>query len=397
MTNASTSDEPKPRRPRGKPGTGNVRKRGATWYAAWSTVEDGKRVQNSKGGFSSQKEAQAHIGSQLAKVKDGSYRRRTTVRWTVTDLMEAWIAERELFGLKASTIAGYRITTKAWITPKIGHLPVESLTVSRLNQWLGDLGRTGSKSGGPLSARSVRMSATMLQMASKWAVGTNQLRVNVAAQATMPKRQEKKMTIWQRDDTAKFAASVATDRLGALYLLGLTRGMRRGELCGLRWENVDLVAGHLNVVETRIIVGGVDIQTSTPKTDAGKRRVPLDDKLVAILTAHRIAQKADRLAYAGAWTDSGYAFTMEDGLPVKPDHISDKFKRLCRKADVPVIRLHDMRHGVASHMLDAGAPVTVVADLLGHSDPEITMRIYAHSVNGAVDKAGQALSDAFGL
>ena len=157
------------------------------------------------------------------------------------------------------------------------------------------------------------------------------------------------------------------------------------------------MAGHLNVVETRIIVGGVDIQTSTPKTDAGKRRVPLDDKLVAILTAHRIAQKADRLAYAGAWTDSGYAFTMEDGLPVKPDHISDKFKRLCRKADVPVIRLHDMRHGVASHMLDAGAPVTVVADLLGHSDPEITMRIYAHSVNGAVDKAGQALSDAFGL
>lgn len=165
----------------------------------------------------------------------------------------------------------------------------------------------------------------------------------------------------------------------------------------LRWVDVNLADGYLSVKQTRIIVGGTDIQVSTPKTDAGKRRVPLDAALVAILHAHAGRQLEERLAFGTGWTDTGYVFTMEDGLPVKPDHISDRFTRLCKAAGVPVIRLHDLRHGVASHMLQAGISVGVVADVLGHADPAVTLRVYTHSLPGATDAAGEILSKAFGI
>jgi len=387
-------------RKRAPSGAGSVRQRGTTWTAAWSFADPatGKRVQRSKGGFRLQKEAQAHISTQLAKIGDGSYRDRPDVRWTVVDLLSAWLTERELRGVKPSTLAGYRNTADAWILPKIDGLRLEALTAEALNSWLVELGRTGSKRGGPLSPRTVQLSVTVLRMACKWAVRIGRLRVNVTADTTMPMmRKGNKMNIWERPDSAKFAAYVAGDRLGALYLLGMTRGMRRGEMCGLRWVDVNLADGYLSVKQTRIIVGGTDIQVSTPKTDAGKRRVPLDAALVAILHAHAGRQLEERLAFGTGWTDTGYVFTMEDGLPVKPDHISDRFTRLCKAAGVPVIRLHDLRHGVASHMLQAGISVGVVADVLGHADPAVTLRVYTHSLPGATDAAGEILSKAFGI
>lgn len=84
-------------------------------------------------------------------------------------------------------------------------------------------------------------------------------------------------------------------------------------------------------------------------------------------------------------------------MPVTPDHVSSRFTRLCKAAGVPVIRLHDLRHGVASHMLQAGFSVRVVADVLGHADPAVTLRVYSHSLPGATDAAGEALSKAFGI
>ncbi len=380
-------------------GAGSVRQRGTTWTAAWSFADPatGKRVQRSKGGFRLQKEAQAHISTQLAKIGDGSYRDRPDVRWTVADLLSAWLTERELRGVKPSTLARYRNTADAWILPKIGGLRLEALTAATVNQWLVNLGKVGSKRGGPLSPRSVQLAGTVLRMASKWAVQIGRLRVNAAADATMPKPAGTKMLVWGQADAAKFGAHVAKDRFAAMYLLGMTRGMRRGELCGLRWVDVDLTAGHLNVTHTRIVVGGKDVQVSTPKTDAGRRRVPLDAALVTILHAHAGRQLEERLTFGTGWTDTGYVFTREDGVPVTPDHVSSRFTRLCKAAGVPVIRLHDLRHGVASHMLQAGFSVRVVADVLGHADPAVTLRVYSHSLPGATDAAGEALSKAFGI
>ncbi len=386
-------------RRRAASGAGSVRLRGKTWTAYWFVTDPatGKRQQRSKGGFRIQREAQAHLNSQQTKAAEGPYQAKADLKLTVAQLIDAWLVNRKLKGLKPATLAGYRNTADSWIVNKIGGLKAEELSTEIVEEWMARLLASGGKRGGPLSARSVQYAGTVLRMACKWGVKTKRLRFDPTAVVTLPSAAGTKMLVWGREDATSFAAHIGTDRLGVLYLIGLTRGMRRGELCGLRWANVDLVAGHLNVVETRIIVGGTDVQTSTPKTEAGKRRVPLDAGLVAALTAHRLRQKEERMAFGAGWTDTGYVFTMEDGTPVKPDYVSDKFTRLCKAADVPVIRLHDLRHGVVSHLLEAGYSPGVVADLVGHADASVTLRVYGHSMPGATDVAGEALSRSLGI
>ncbi|QNK80412.1 tyrosine-type recombinase/integrase [Nakamurella sp. PAMC28650] len=388
---------------RAKAGAGSVRKRGETFTAIWSFPDpavEGRRIQRSKGGFRIQKEAQLYVNEQIGK-NGTDAAQGPDAKLTVRNVVEQWLEERALAGKRASTLAGYRNTAEAWIFPKMGAVRVDALTTSAVNAWMTELGKTGSKKGGPLSPRSVQLAGVVLRLACKWAAdphGVNLVRRNPAAAATIPAAPKTIVdNIWSREDAAKFISYVTVDRLAALYLLGAARGMRRGEICGLKWDRVDLDAGHLFVLETRIVVGGTSIQTSTPKTAAGQRRVPLDPSLVAVLRAHRRRQLEERLAWGSAWTDSGYVFTMPDGNPVKPDHVSDRFTRLCKAAGVRVIRLHDLRHGVASFMLGAGISPGIVAAVLGHANPAVTLSVYGHSLPGGTDVAGEALSRALGI
>jgi integrase len=199
------------------------------------------------------------------------------------------------------------------------------------------------------------------------------------------------MAFWTEDVARKFLTEVRTDRLFALWALYLIRGPRRGELAGLRWDFVDLEAGSMRIERTRVLVGG-HAQDSTPKTKAGVRRIGLDPGLVDIMRAHRRRQLEDKLRAGSAWTDSGFVFTDELGLPVKPDHISDRFATLCRLAGVPVIRLHDSRHTAATLMLSLGEDLKVVSKILGHTDTRITVETYQHVLPGQDDEAGARLS-----
>jgi integrase len=133
--------------------------------------------------------------------------------------------------------------------------------------------------------------------------------------------------------------------------------------------------------------------TSSPKTSAGKRSVPLDPSLVKLLKSHQTQQGAERLAAGEAYSDDGYVLADELGVPYHPDTISDTFERLVKAAELPRIRLHDTRHTAASLMLAAsGVPTKVVSELLGHSSPTITLSIYAHVIPGMAEDAGAALS-----
>ena len=187
-------------------------------------------------------------------------------------------------------------------------------------------------------------------------------------------------------------ASVADDRLLAAWSLLLTRGLRRGELAGLRWDAVDVEGGSLRITRTRVLVDGQPVD-SVPKTDAGKRRIPLDDHLAARLRSHRARQGQERWAAAEAWTDDGYVFTDELGVPLHPEYFSTRFETLSDRAGLRRIRLHDLRHTAASQMIAAGASPKVVAELLGHSSPTITQTIYQHVMPGMSEAAGERLSE----
>jgi integrase len=168
------------------------------------------------------------------------------------------------------------------------------------------------------------------------------------------------------------------DRLFALWWLIALRGLRRGEACGLRWSEIDLDHGVLFIVRNRT-TAGYQVIEGEPKTAAGVRAVALDRHTVRVLREHRrrqYEQRARRLAAGKIWRDSGYVFVGPDGGPIHPDYVTQRFAKLVTTADVPPIRLHDLRHGAASLAHEAGADLKTLQELLGHSSILITADTY---------------------
>ena len=199
------------------------------------------------------------------------------------------------------------------------------------------------------------------------------------------------MSAWTTEEARAFLTATADDRLAVLWALALTRGLRRGELAGLRWDAIDLKGGTLQVRRTRVIVDGKVID-STPKTSAGRRSVPLDVSLVAMLKSHRARQAAEKLTAGPAHQGAGYVAADELGRPDYPEYLSSRFEDLSGDAELRKVRFHDLRHTAAPLMLGAGVPVKVVSEMLGHSSPMITLSIYQHTLPSMARDAGEALS-----
>jgi integrase len=199
------------------------------------------------------------------------------------------------------------------------------------------------------------------------------------------------MRFWTAEQARQYLSATADDRLAWVWALLLTRGARRGEVCGLKWYDLDLDAGTWRVTRTRIVVGGKAVE-STPKTAAGRRVVPLDASLVTKLRAYRAVQATEKLAAGPAYQDAGWLFCDELGVPYYPDSMSTWFDRKVKALGIPRIRLHDCRHTAASIMLASGRPARVVGELIGHASPSVTLAVYGHLMPGATEEAGAALS-----
>lgn len=181
--------------------------------------------------------------------------------------------------------------------------------------------------------------------------------------------------VWTPAQTGTFLDHTTGSRLYALYHLIAYRGLRRGEACGLRWEDVDLDAKTLTV-RWQILVIEWHTEHAEPKSEAGDRVIALDDTTIAVLRAHRARQAQERLATGTTWTDTGLVFTTELGTSLHPAIVSGHFTDLVTGAGLPPVRLHDLRHGAATYMLAAGADTKVVQETLGHAQYATTANIY---------------------
>ncbi len=171
------------------------------------------------------------------------------------------------------------------------------------------------------------------------------------------------------------ASAYTTDRLGAAYHLIASTGLRRGELCGLRWSDVDLDGGTIIVAQQPVAVGR-EIVVGPPKTRGGARTVALDKHTVSVPRSHKAAQAAERLAWGGAYSDSGLVFAKEDGTPLRPEYVTSHFLALSAAAGLPRIVLHGLRHTHATHALAAGVDLLVVSRRPGHSSLALTADTY---------------------
>jgi integrase len=360
---------------------GSVIRRGRKWAVVIDVGRDpatGKRVRRWHSGFATRKEAERAARDLLLRVENGTYVDGAHGRRTVAEfLVDEWLPAKRAT-VKATTLASYRLHVNAYVVPRLGALRLSSLRAPQLNAFYADLLEGGRKNGaGALSPKTIRNIHGTLHKALDDAVRWGRIARNPAAQADPPKAVSPEMRIWTAEQLRGFLDHVQGDRLVAAWYLLATTGMRRGELLGLRWLDVDLDAGFLSVRQTRVSVD-YEVAVGTPKTERATRTIALDSSTVAVLREHRTRQLEERLAWGPAWTDTGLVFTREDGTEIHPQRLSGWFRRLAASSGLPPIRLHDVRHSYATALIKAGQPIKVVSQRIGHASPTITMAIYQH-------------------
>jgi integrase len=347
---------------------------GCSWaYSLELPAGDGPRRQVTKSGFKSQKAA-AEARREAAEVYDDPDVSVEFGRMTVAAWLDKWLEMRtDPHGerpLRPSTAACYLSHIETEWKPQIGNVRLRDLTASRIEAVHRHLRRKG------LSEATVHRYYATLRKAIKDAYRKGYIARNPLDRVELGKVTRANLDVWTLDEWQKFAEATNEDRLAPLYRLAVDAGMRRGELCGLRWSDVDLDAGKVTVSHTLVQIGSKVVQ-SVPKTDAGTdRTVHLTQGTITALKSWKAVQARERLAAGDAWADTGLVFTDALGKPLQPKSLYQRFVRTAAKAGLRPIRLHDLRHLSASLGYAAGEDEWQISRRLGHSDPSFTKRVY---------------------
>jgi integrase len=375
---------------------GSVRKprtAGGTWSYRLDLGIDtaGRREQKQVGGFRTKKAAQAALNEALAGLQRGTY--VAPSRQTVAGFLEAWIdGARSELAITAWT--NYREIIRRYVVPYVGAkrlVDLSPLDVKAMHAALLDHGR---KDGTALAAASVQLAHRVLHRALADAVRWNLIPTNPASNVRVPKGERMEMSVWTAEEASTFLDTVADDRLAALWTVALHTGLRRGELAGLRWKDVDLDAATLTVAQQRTTADN-QVVVMAPKAKS-QRQLLLAPATVSALDAHRKCQRAERLALRPAWTNTGYVFVDEAGEPYHPQRLLKMFEQAIRRAGVPSIRLHDLRHTMATLALQAGVHPKVVQEQLGHSAINVTLDIYSHVPQAVRRESAATIASLFG-
>jgi len=362
--------------------------------AQWSATvdvgrENGKRKQKMQTNkFKSEREAWKWVRETLSAVEKQEYVPPSDL--TVGDYLKEWLPGVKS-QVKPSTWESYRSYTERHLIPSLGAIRLQDLKPGHLKALYGELKDGGRKDGGQggLSTRSIRYIHAIVRLALRDAVTEGRLQRNVALLVKPPKLVQGEMKAWTGPEAQTFLAHVKDDRLFAAWALALSTGMRKGEILGLRWSDVDLECSKLTVNQTLISIGH-KVQISTPKTERSQRPIDLDAETVRILRAHKAKQAEEWLALGAG--RSGLVFTTETGEWIHPDAFGNIFERLGKSAGVPRIRFHDCRHTFASLALAAGVNVLVVSKRLGHSSVAFTLDVYGHEMPGEQIEAAERVA-----
>jgi integrase len=198
---------------------------------------------------------------------------------------------------------------------------------------------------------------------------------NVARLAELPTWEPAEIQPWSADEALAFLRAARTDPLYPAFVFLLVYGMRRGEVLGLRWADVELEAGVIRIRQQLQRVDG-SLRTGPVKTRAGNRDLPIVALARAALLARQQKQTTDREAFGQAWQDTGLVFTTRSGLPVEPRNLVRSFRRICDGHKIRMIKVHHLRHTTASLLKKLRVPPRDAQMILGHAQYSTTMQIY---------------------
>jgi integrase len=311
---------------------------------------------------------------------------------TFGQLLDQWLEECERLDLSPTTLRTYQAQIKRTIRPRLEKVPLTALTAKHLDDLYGAMKASGK------STKTIRNHHAIISAALHQAVRWGWVKTNVAQMAKPPRVPRTQVSAPSVEVVRQVIeeAENRDPRLAPFFMLAALTGMRRGELCALRWTDLDLTLGIVEVSRSVVVVPGGLAEKST-KTDRA-RKVALDAVGIALLTEYR-AQVDEWAKEAGAkLAKDAFVFSpfVEATTPFRPDNVTSFFIRVRDAVGAPSVRLHDLRHFTATQLIGAGVDIRTVAERLGHTDPSLTLRVYAHVIEqrdrAAAEIMGQVLN-----
>ena len=383
--------------------TGSYRKRKKAdgshyWQITIELPKDpvtGKRVRKYRsidGG--GKKEAERAMHEFIREIEKGYY--VTDSKITLTEWIDTWVEVYAAPNVSPTTLNRYEGMIKRYIKPIIGHMQVQQINTLAVQAWVNGL-KTSPVSGKEMSATTVKHVFYVLKGAMDKAVLAGIILRSPCIGIMLPKGKKKPPVVYDEEQIRQLIAAAKDTEMELIIDIELCLGLRRGELLGLQWEDIDWDKNQINIVHNRVVVNSKSVDKD-PKTETSCRTVDAPEQLMQKLRQHKTKCLANRLRLGKNYTVTDYVIVHPDGKPIYPEYVSQLFTKLQQKAGLPKCRFHDLRHLCASIMLMQGVNVKVAQEHLGHKDISTTMNIYSHVLpsvaKDAAKKIGALVYDA---
>ena len=306
-------------------------------------------------------------------------------RITIGQFLDSWLEQSVQTSARPRTYQSYKLIVERHLKPALGHHQLDRLTPQHVQALI------NSKAKENLSPRTVQYIRAVLRQALNKALRWGQVSRNVAALVDPPRSKRHEIQALDPQQARVLLEALEGHPLDALFKVALAMGLRLGEALGLRWADVDLRAGTLNV---RVQLQKLDkkFQLTEPKSDRSRRTIVLPAPALDALKDHKLRQELQDKALAGDdWEDWGLVFTSRNGAPLDDSNVRRSLRAILEKAQLPAMRFHDLRHTCASLLLAQGIHPRVVMEILGHSQISLTMNTYSHVVPELQREAAQKM------
>jgi len=361
-------------------GEGSVYPRGDGRWVSYLRLPDGRKK------FFTGRTAEV-VKARLAEAQRQAYAGQLVIGrdQTVAQYLERWLAEAVRHSVRPNTYVNYELCVRR-LLPHLGRVRLRALAPEHIQHALGKLLDRG------LSARTVRQVHMVLRSSLKQAILWRVMASNPSDAVKAPRTERKEMRTLNEDEVKRFLAVTVGTRHHSLWIFLVTTGVRLGEALALRWSDIDFVEGRATIRRSLQRQRGVARAFVEPKSSRGRRTVPFPPETLAVLEAHRNDLDRERHWVGDQWQDNDLVFPSPVGRPRDMAYLSFTFHRGLKRAGLPRLRVHDLRHTAATHLLNKGVHPKVVQDLLGHSTIAITLDTYSHVMPGLAKEASSLMS-----